>query len=506
MDSEELKIYCGIKDEPPKGYRFGKMSECAKQNQIRRFGLKKISKKTIENALRIPDRTIQDVRKDLVILRAKKNKIMNLLDNKNLSKSDRTSLLTEKNDIEYDIKKFLNEIKILKKNDNINTTKTTKTVKTTKTTKAPKLKKKIVDVPDNDQDILNTIKIYKINNTKKNLFTDLKKGKKMILDLTYEQLKAHNDLIKLVRNEKNKLTKNNKRVIKKAYITDNKLKKLFDAIKKNNGNLKLPPDVTIQKINPSDVTFNKNILSDVIRNKKTIPSDITINKKPVASPVSSDTKIISDLISKNQNQIDQLISLQKIKQPMPRKGIMNTALGESIMETQKKLREKQLKRLNELEEDIYDINRNKIKAEISFKRHNNLPQYKALLNLTKRAGKQMKFLEIYLNELLIEPKNDVDLSDYKKRVIKRLYKVGRLYGNKGKNKIKNLSRPSLFTVNQWNNIINSDELSTVQKPPRKGTMRGRLGISIMDTQIKLREEQLKRLNELEKEIYDINKK
>jgi hypothetical protein len=44
-----LKVFCGITDPIPKGYRLGSMKECVDKNQVRYYGLKKIDSLVIKS-------------------------------------------------------------------------------------------------------------------------------------------------------------------------------------------------------------------------------------------------------------------------------------------------------------------------------------------------------------------------------------------------------------------------------------------------------------------------
>lgn len=45
----KLKIFCGITQPIPKGYKLGSMKECLEQKQVRYYGLKKIDNKLVES-------------------------------------------------------------------------------------------------------------------------------------------------------------------------------------------------------------------------------------------------------------------------------------------------------------------------------------------------------------------------------------------------------------------------------------------------------------------------
>lgn len=53
--SKKLKVFCGITDPIPKGYRLGSMKECLEKNQVRYYGLKKIDNKLIEASNKKPE-------------------------------------------------------------------------------------------------------------------------------------------------------------------------------------------------------------------------------------------------------------------------------------------------------------------------------------------------------------------------------------------------------------------------------------------------------------------
>ena len=45
----KLKIFCGITQPIPKGYKLGSMKECLENKQVRYYGLKKIDNKLAES-------------------------------------------------------------------------------------------------------------------------------------------------------------------------------------------------------------------------------------------------------------------------------------------------------------------------------------------------------------------------------------------------------------------------------------------------------------------------
>jgi hypothetical protein len=45
----KLKVFCGITQPIPKGYKLGSMKECLEHKQVRYYGLKKIDSKLVES-------------------------------------------------------------------------------------------------------------------------------------------------------------------------------------------------------------------------------------------------------------------------------------------------------------------------------------------------------------------------------------------------------------------------------------------------------------------------
>ena len=51
IDQDDLKIYCGSAEKPPVGHRFGSMKECADAKAVRRYGILKIDRRTLNASL-----------------------------------------------------------------------------------------------------------------------------------------------------------------------------------------------------------------------------------------------------------------------------------------------------------------------------------------------------------------------------------------------------------------------------------------------------------------------
>ena len=76
---KELKVFCGITDPIPKGFRLGSMQECLDKGQVRYYGLKKIDNKVIEAANKKPE-TEADLQVKAAGFRGKLTKLKRDLD------------------------------------------------------------------------------------------------------------------------------------------------------------------------------------------------------------------------------------------------------------------------------------------------------------------------------------------------------------------------------------------------------------------------------------------
>lgn len=81
---KELKVFCGIIDPIPKGFRLGSMKECLDKGQVRYYGLKKIDNKVIEAANKKPE-TEADLQVKAAGFRGKLTKLKRDLDKTNNS-------------------------------------------------------------------------------------------------------------------------------------------------------------------------------------------------------------------------------------------------------------------------------------------------------------------------------------------------------------------------------------------------------------------------------------
>jgi hypothetical protein len=74
----KLKVFCGITQPIPKGYRLGSMTECLEKKQIRYYGLKKIDNKLADSLNK------KDSKKDIMLkvagLRGKLSKLKKDID------------------------------------------------------------------------------------------------------------------------------------------------------------------------------------------------------------------------------------------------------------------------------------------------------------------------------------------------------------------------------------------------------------------------------------------
>jgi hypothetical protein len=76
---KELKVFCGITDPIPKGFRLGSMKECLDKGQVRYYGIKKIDNKVIEAANKKPE-TEADLQVKAAGFRGKLTKLKRDLD------------------------------------------------------------------------------------------------------------------------------------------------------------------------------------------------------------------------------------------------------------------------------------------------------------------------------------------------------------------------------------------------------------------------------------------
>ena len=89
------KIFCGITDPIPKGYRLGSMVECLEKNQVRYYGLKKIDSKVLGLASKKKDtETESQLQIKAAGLKGKLTKIKRDLDN-STNLNDKKKLVEE---------------------------------------------------------------------------------------------------------------------------------------------------------------------------------------------------------------------------------------------------------------------------------------------------------------------------------------------------------------------------------------------------------------------------
>jgi hypothetical protein len=129
----DKKIYCGT-NKPTKNQRIGSLKECAEKKQIRYYGLKKIDKKTVDNALRKD--VIPETREQLLLRLTSLRGLIRRVK----GRYETTKDITSKNQYHDEWKKAEKDLlAIMKKFKSIEKVKKVKS-KTKKSTKKPKEK------------------------------------------------------------------------------------------------------------------------------------------------------------------------------------------------------------------------------------------------------------------------------------------------------------------------------------------------------------------------------
>ena len=107
------KAYCGIRKKPPTGHHKGTIEECVKLKQIRRYGIKEVSRKDVKK--------IQKDNKESKISKEEQERKIRLLVAAIKGKERRLRILTDsplghgkKADIDKEIKELQKEIPELK--------------------------------------------------------------------------------------------------------------------------------------------------------------------------------------------------------------------------------------------------------------------------------------------------------------------------------------------------------------------------------------------------------
>ena len=76
----KLKVFCGITQPIPKGYKLGSMKECLEKKQVRYYGLKKIDSK-LADSINIKKESKNELMIKIAGLRGKLSKIKRDIDN-----------------------------------------------------------------------------------------------------------------------------------------------------------------------------------------------------------------------------------------------------------------------------------------------------------------------------------------------------------------------------------------------------------------------------------------
>lgn len=108
------KVYCGIK-ELKNGERLGSMSECAKKNQIKYYGLKKIDSITLKKLTATKKKPTQPKKRSLLMKMVKLDVKIKKLDQETKKKVPKTDLSKLKKDLAKYQKERNEIIKQLKK-------------------------------------------------------------------------------------------------------------------------------------------------------------------------------------------------------------------------------------------------------------------------------------------------------------------------------------------------------------------------------------------------------
>ncbi len=101
-------IYCGV-GKLPKGKKYGSMKQCAEQGQIRRYGLFKVDKRTIEAAQssRKKSASESELLEELVVIRARIKKLIKKIKKEKDQKT--------KDNLKDDARKLYARMDVLKK-------------------------------------------------------------------------------------------------------------------------------------------------------------------------------------------------------------------------------------------------------------------------------------------------------------------------------------------------------------------------------------------------------
>jgi peptidoglycan hydrolase CwlO-like protein len=79
---KKYKIYCGIKEPIPNGYRLGSMAECYEANKVMYYGVKKIDSRILNLNKNKTDE--KSLRNEIAILRGEKTKLKKDLERKDM--------------------------------------------------------------------------------------------------------------------------------------------------------------------------------------------------------------------------------------------------------------------------------------------------------------------------------------------------------------------------------------------------------------------------------------